>query len=65
MIDAYINEENDIIINSQLQNNIDSWEEELERITVQCKNCGATNVFVEGRKNKCEYCDSILSEEYK
>lgn len=40
-------------------------DEDVEVITVQCKNCGATNVFVEGRKNKCEYCDSILSEEYK
>lgn len=64
MIDAYINEENDIIINSQLQNNIDSWEEELERITVQCKNCGATNEYRIGEENRCEFCNSILVRQY-
>lgn len=63
MIDAYINEDNDIIINNQLQDDLDDMEEELEIITIQCKNCGATNKYIIGEENRCEFCNSILLRE--
>lgn len=63
MIDGYINDENEIILtqdnNTNLYNNI---QEERQILTIKCKNCGATNKFVTGKENRCEYCDSILSE---
>lgn len=61
MIDGYINEFNEIVLNSYAQtNNMNNPREKVS--TVKCKNCGATNKFIVGRENRCEYCDSILNK---
>lgn len=61
MIDAYINNDNVVIINGLLQDEFDSIDiEEPEVITIQCKNCGATNKYITGNENRCEFCNTIL-----
>lgn len=66
MIDAYINEYNEIIIKSNNVNENLNFGSDIkhEIVTVQCKSCGANNKFIVGRENKCEFCDSILIKEY-
>ena len=49
-LDAYIKDEKEIILK-----NVNRRTE-----SVQCKNCGAENPYIEGRENICEYCGSIL-----
>lgn len=64
MIEGYINSENQIILtnNDNTYNNT-VMQEKVQIFTVKCKNCGATNKFVSGKANRCEYCDSLLSNE--
>lgn len=66
MLNGYINEKEEIIINSgNMQDSASVYREEKEEIvTVQCKNCGANNKFVVGKENRCEFCDSILEKQY-
>lgn len=59
MINGYISENNEIILNSyveQKQKTIQNMQR------VKCESCGATNNYIVGRENKCEYCGSYLKK---
>lgn len=61
MLDAYINEDNEIVIKTNVEyDSFNVIEAKKEIITVQCKNCGATNKFIVGKENRCEFCDTVL-----
>lgn len=66
MIDAYINEYDEVIIktNNMYENSCTRVEEKREIINVQCKNCGANNKYIKGKENRCEFCDSVLTKQY-
>ena len=34
-----------------------------QMFSIVCQNCGATNKYIKGKNNKCEYCGSILNLE--
>ena len=61
MMRGYINEDNEIITVRKDENQSNYIiPEKKQVVTLKCKNCGATNRFVEGKENRCEYCDSLL-----
>lgn len=68
IIEGYINDENKLILlrNSDLRDAASEIEEEKTMIfSVECKNCGATNQYIENKKNRCEFCGSILENKIK
>lgn len=68
MIDGYINEENELILlkNNHSINMVgESVKVKPEISSVECKNCGATNQFIENKENRCEFCGSILEKKMK
>lgn len=53
-----------VYINEGTKINIGSWDSQDENgkiEAVECKNCGATNKYVVGEENRCEYCKTLLS----
>jgi len=63
MIEGYINEENEIVLFSSGNIEtpiINTMPEKKQILIVKCKNCGASNKFIVGKDNRCEYCDSLL-----
>lgn len=70
MIDGYINEKDELIVNFNSVYDVDdnyifdSIQNEREVTSIQCKNCGANNKFVEGEENRCEFCGSLLEQNY-
>lgn len=64
-IDAYINEKNEVIMNTN--NNVQDVSNEKvtsgqEMVMVECKYCGALGEFIKGKENRCEYCNSVLTK---
>lgn len=68
MMEGYINKENEFIQPDYIEYS-DSWIEEETPVkppkvySVKCKNCGATNRYIEEKENQCEYCGSFLEKE--
>ena len=64
MLKGYISEDNEIILAYEeggVNPSNYTMPPKKQIVTVKCKNCGATNKFVIGRENRCEYCDSLLN----
>ena len=69
MLDGYINEENEVVLidnysntPSYIGNVTTNATPQRQVLTVKCRNCGATNKFITGKENRCEYCDSLLTK---
>lgn len=66
LMEIYIDEDENIVVKTQnkVQESYEISDEEKinekKILKVECKNCGASNKFIEGKENRCEYCDSIL-----
>lgn len=61
MMNGYIDEDNQIITIRKDENQSNYITHEKKQVvTLKCKNCGASNKFVVGKENRCEYCDSLL-----
>ena len=68
MIDGYMDDDDNVILKlGNEYSNIETIrkvETKSELLTVQCKKCGATNPYLTGKENRCEFCNSILTKQY-
>lgn len=60
MIDGFINEANEIVLNGE-ERVLNEEVEERELTVVKCNACGATNKVKVGTPTECEYCGTMLN----